>query len=99
MDEKTTVQDEVEEVAVPEVDEVAMPEEEEDELFDMGAADNIATQMLEQEQVDEMDQFKDIEGFAAKFSEKWEVTLPNDEKKINEIIKKQLLSKKTKKRA
>ena len=88
MDEKTNaqnvdMQDEF-------VDEPAF--EEEDELFDMSMADNIATEMLEQQQ--EMDQFLEMESFAAKFSENWVVSLPTDPAKVNTLINTQLARKK-----
>ena len=98
MDENTNVQniDEQEEVFdmsaenAPAVDEAAF--EEEEEVFDMGGAS--ATEMFEQQQLEELKQFSDIEGFAAKFSEKWVLCLPEDAKKVEAIVNTQLDMKK-----
>ena len=94
MDEMTTaqnmdVQDEV--VEMSEFDA-------EDEMFDMDMANDLATEMFEKQQLEEMDQFKEMESFAAKFSETWVITLPEDTKKVNTIISTQL-AKKSRRRA
>ena len=94
MDEMTTaqnmdVQDEV--VEMSEFDA-------EDEMFDMDMANDLATEMFEKQQLEEMDQFKEMESFAAKFSETWVITLPEDTKKVNTIISTQL-AKKARRRA
>ena len=95
MDEKTTaqnidIQDEVDEMSAFDA---------EDEMFDMNMANDLATEMFEKQQLEEMDQFKDMEQFAAKFSETWVITLPEDPKKVNTIISTQLAKKTRKRRA
>ena len=62
MDEKTTAQnidDQNEALDVPAFDE-------EDEVFDMEMANNLAAEMFEKQQLEEMNQFKEVDGFAAK---------------------------------
>ena len=67
-------------------------------MFDMDMANDLATEMFEKQQLEEMDQFKEMESFAAKFSETWVITLPEDTKKVNTIISTQL-AKKARRRA
>ena len=89
MDEKTTAQnidDQNEALDVPAFDE-------EDEFFDMEMANNLAAEMFEKQQLEEMNQFKEVDGFAAKFSEKWVLSLPEDTNKVNNIISTQLAKK------
>ena len=48
---------------------------EEEEMFDMNAA-NAADQMMQKAKEDELDQFKELEGFASIFPENWSIEPP-----------------------
>ena len=85
MDEKTTAQN------VDNPDVVAFDEE--DEIFDMDVANQTAEKMFEQQQLEEMNQFKEIEGFASIFPDNWVISPPTDVNKVNAIIKNQLAKK------
>ena len=85
MDEKTTAQN------VDNPDVVAFDEE--DEIFDMDVANQAAEKMFEQQQLEEMNQFKEIEGFASIFPDNWVISPPTDVNKVNAIIKNQLAKK------
>ena len=67
--------------------------DEEDEVFDMSMATQAAAEMFEQQHMEEMSQFKEIEGFAAIFPDNWVVEPPSDPAKRNPIISKQLAKK------
>lgn len=65
--------------------------EEEDEVFDMNAGE--ASELFDQDQLEELNQFREVESFAAKFSEKWVISLPDDPKIVNTIISTHLARK------
>ena len=92
MDENTNVQnidvqdEEIELSDVPAFDD-------EDEVFDMDMANKEAESMFEQQQLEEISQFKEIEGFASIFPDNWVIVPPTDRNKVNQIIKTQLARK------
>ena len=87
----TEVDNQEEAFEMPEADMPAFDEE--DELFDMDMANQTAVTMLEQQQQNEMNQFKEIEGFASIFPDNWVITPPTDPEKVTPIIAKQLAKK------
>lgn len=66
---------------------------EDEEIFDMAMANKAAAEMFEQQQLEEMSRFREIEGFASIFPDNWVLTPPTDSKKVNVIISNQLAKK------
>ena len=63
----------------------------------MSQASQATEEMFEQQQAEEMSQYKEIEGFASIFPDKWALTPPTD--KAKGIIETTLKKKKVAKRA
>ncbi len=96
MDEKTTAQNVDNQDDVFEAPDAGFDAFEDDVEFDMSQV-QATEELFEQQQTEEMSQFKEIEGFASIFPDKWALIPPTD--KAKGIIEKTLKKKKVGKRA